>query len=163
MKDLKYLETKYDIPLNEQLALTYHFMEDNSNADSIFKASESEYLEKIENKKISEWWANELSLLELYLISNENVKFKNYYNALKNLIPPDKKSKYLLDYLYEIYSISTNQTSSNDNFSIFQKLIMDENVSFDRWSCQLVDMWSKKLTADTAEEISKWNELICSE
>lgn len=163
LKDLKYLETKYDIPLNEQMALTYHFMEDHFKADSIFKTSESDFLEKIENKNNSKWWANELSLLELYLISNEIVKFKNYYNVLKNLTPPDKKSKYLLDYLYQIYSISTNQTSSNGNFSTFQKIIKDENVSFDRWSCQLVDMWSKKLNPDKAEEISKWNELVCSE
>ena len=137
-------------------------MGDHVKADSIFHASASEFLEKIESKKNSEWWANELSLLELYLISNENVKFKNYYNALKNLTPPDNKSKYLLDYLYQIYSISTNQSSSNDNFSIFQKLIKDENVSFNRWSCQLVDLWSKTLTADKSDEISKWNELICS-
>lgn len=162
LKDLKYLKKEYDVSLDEQMALTYHFMEQHAKADSIFQASASDFLEKIENKNNSEWWANELSLLELYLISNENVKFKNYYNTLKNLTPPDKKSKYLLDYLYQIYFISTNQTSSNDHFSIFQKLIKDENVSFDSWSCQLVDMWSKTLKADTAEEISKWNELICS-
>jgi Leucine-rich repeat (LRR) protein len=162
LKDLKYLKKEFDIQLNEQMALTYHFMGEHAKADSIFQASASDFLEKIESKKNSEWWANELSLLELYIISNENIKFKNYYNALKNLTPPDKKSKYLLDYLYEIYSISTNQSSSNDNFSIFQKLIKDENVSFDQWSCQLADMWSKKLSADKAEEISKWNDLICS-
>ena len=162
LKDLNYLKKEFDIQLNDQMALTYQFMGDHVKADSIFHASASEFLEKIESKKNSEWWANELSLLELYLISNENVKFKNYYNALKNLTPPDNKSKYLLDYLYQIYSISTNQSSSNDNFSIFQKLIKDENVSFNRWSCQLVDMWSKTLTADKSDEISKWNELICS-
>lgn len=161
LKDLKYLETKFDILLNEQMALTYLYMEDHSKADSIFKASESDFLAKIENKNNIKWWANELSLVELYLISNDIVKFKNYYNVLKNLTPPDKKSKYLLDYLYEIYAISTNQTSSIDNFSNFQKIIKDENVSFDRWSCKLVDMWSKKLSTDKAEEISKWNDLIC--
>lgn len=162
LRDLAYLKKEFDVQLNEQMALTYQFMGDLSKADSIFNSIESEYLEKIRDKMNSDWWSNELSLLEIYLITNENVKFKNYYNDLKNLTPPDKKSKYLLDYLYEIYSISTNQTSSSDNFSTFQKIIQDEKVSFDRWSCQLVDMWSKKLSADTAAEISKWNELICS-
>ena len=49
-----------------------------------------------------------------------------------------------------------------DGISKRIELIKDENVSFNRWSCQLVDMWSKTLTADKSDEISKWNELICS-
>lgn len=162
LEDLVYLKNEFNVQLNEQMALIYQFMGEVSKADSTFKSVERDYLEKIRNKVNIEWWANELSLLEIYLISNENIKFKNYYSSLKNMTHPDKKSKYLLDYLYQIYLISTNQTSSIDNFSIFQKLIKDENVSFDRWSCQLVDMWSNKLSADSAVEISKWNELICS-
>ena len=162
LHDLEYLKNEFDIQLNEQMALTYQFMGDLSKSDSIFNITESKYLEKIRDKINSDWWSNELSLLEIYLITNENVKFRNYYNDLKSLTPPDKKSKYLLDYLYEIYLISTNPTSISDNFSSFQKIIQDEKVYFDRWSCQLVDMWSKKLSADTAAEISKWNDLICS-
>lgn len=159
LNDLLYIKNNFSINLDEQIALSYKFLGEYEKADSILNLSIANYLKKIENKDQATSWGNELSLLEIYLIQDNFVKFKSYYNELSIKIPPDKKSEYLLTYLYNIYLIQKGEPN-HQVFTTFQKSLQDEDVSFAGWSCQLIDLWSSKFSPQIYNAINLWSDLI---
>ncbi|MBK9255975.1 MAG: hypothetical protein IPM42_10840 [Saprospiraceae bacterium] len=160
LKKYELLYEMFDVPLNAETGMLYYLLDNNIKADSFLKKEEEKLLNEIENKTLTDWWGNELSLLEIYLLRNQSLKFTNYIIELKSLTPPDMKSQLLLEYFILIKDVMSGK-DINNNIITFENKIKSEKINFNGWSCRLMDLWVKKLDIEKRNIITKLNSLIC--
>lgn len=154
------LNNMFDVPLEAEIGMLHSLTGNQEKADSFMLKAEAKLQEEIENKSLEEWWGNELSLLEIYLITDQKTKFTNYLIQLKSQSPPDAKSRLLLEYFVLIQDVQLGKKISGP-MDALGKQISSENISISGWSCRLVDSWSTKLNDEKRAFINELNRLIC--
>ncbi len=154
---------RFDVPLHAEAGLLHKIIGQHEISDSLFIIAEEQMLKTIneENNTLG-WWGNELSLLEIYLIADEKVKFTNYLIQLKSKSSPDIKSQMLLQYFILIKDAVSGKNISNE-IQQLENQISSNEISFKNWNCRLVDIWSSNLDNGSQHYIKLLNTLICKE
>ena len=100
----------------------------------------------------------ELSILEIYLVTNDYIAFEEYNKSLTS--QSFEAQELIYTYLHLLYKVATNNLKE-DEISLFGlKAIADEfqNTS---WSCNYVNHWARQFGQQQQKSIDELNEIIC--
>lgn len=100
----------------------------------------------------------ELSILELYLVTNDVTEFKRYSSKLKEL--DEIRNNPIFEYLNILSNISL-QEYHNFHLEKLKRIINEQNFTNESWSCDLVTHWSRQKKPQEREIILELNKLIC--
>lgn len=102
----------------------------------------------------------ELSILEIYLVTNDTKSFEEQSNLVKTFEAQEYTP--VFEYLKLVKRI---QEESNLDVSIaqFKTDLEEQNFKNEKWGCDLVKYWSKQLDTDKRVQIQALNSLICPE
>jgi len=99
---------------------------------------------------------NELSILEIYLVTNDTIAFTSYSDTLSTIDFAQYKPIY--EYLNLLIKLGQKEIQEVEIKSFGSSL---ENFKNTKWSCRLVSYWSKQFSSPEKEKIEALNLLIC--
>lgn len=124
----------------------------DSLAKVCFNKSFENYKIHLKNKPKD--WAYHLSLLEAYIVSEENILANSYSVKLKKAAIDDHNYKALLLYFEIILKVIENINSSdfNNNFIQLKKQVVNKNVILKGWSFDLIRDWNQLNNLNTIQK-----------
>ena len=100
----------------------------------------------------------ELSILEIYLVTNDHESFREHTSHIESF----KEEAYspIFEYLKLLSAIAQEQNSEISKEQ-FQEKLIDQKFVNEKWSCDLVKYWSKQLSPEKRAQVLSLNLMIC--
>lgn len=157
IKDLKLIDEEFSFDMKSDiytlLLETGQFDEANELAPDLVK-----YYQEIIDSRKNNIAGLQLSILEIYAISEAEDAYQSYRDSL-DTASWDSNDLFILDYL-DIVS-KHNQATFLTASTEFVNRVRLSDFANESWNCGLVANWSKQLTARKKKMISLLNEAIC--
>ncbi len=100
----------------------------------------------------------ELSILEIYLVTNDQESFREHTSHIESF----EEEEYLPIFEYlKLLSVITQKQNPEISIEQFQEKLIAQKFVNEKWSCDLVKYWSKQLSPDKRAQVLILNSMIC--
>ncbi len=154
MRDLD-MVTEHGYNKDENVAMLYLAMGDKQNYYKRLSSKADYYLKHEDiNKPLYQ-----LSLLEIYTIADDKIKFKEYAQT----VSIDKQKDAMAYFIFEYLKILNNWGNKNIDKEIdnFVKEAQSQKYQNTNWDCHLVEKWAKYKPQEQRKRIERLNSIIC--